>query len=208
MQLARRIAAAILGLCGSGAAWADIYSFVDEHGVAHFSNVPAEQGYELVFESPIAADNNSHEGHKVPVNATLLARARRYEHLIREASILTAVDAQLLNAVILVESAFDESALSSQGAQGLMQLMPETALHYGVENAFSPGENIRGGARYLRDLIDRYGNNLELVLAAYNAGEAAVERYGRTVPPFQETRAYVPRVMSAYSSLRQLAEGN
>jgi soluble lytic murein transglycosylase-like protein len=136
----------------------------------------------------------------------LLARAERYERFIEESARAVDVDSQLLRAVIVVESAFDERAISSRGACGLMQLMPVTARRYGARDAFNPGQNIRAGARYLRDLIDRYDNDLELVLAAYNAGEEAVERYGRTIPPFSETRAYVPRVLGAYTALRRLEE--
>jgi soluble lytic murein transglycosylase-like protein len=192
---------AILSLCLSAAAMADIYAFVDAGGVTHFSNVPNDQHYEVVLRTatsdPVQAS---------PVNPALLARAERYDQFIEEAATAADVDAQLLRAVIVVESAFNERAESNRGAQGLMQLMPLTARHYGVSDAFNPGQNIRAGARYLRDLIDRYDNDLELVLAAYNAGEDAVERYGRAIPPFKETRAYVPRVLGAYTTLLRLEE--
>jgi soluble lytic murein transglycosylase-like protein len=205
MPASREIVAAILGLCLHGVAWADIYAYVDAQGVTHFSNVPTDQHYEMVLAATTASDPPA-----VPqidrVNPALLARAERYDIFIEEAARAVEVDSQLLRAVIVVESAFDERAESSRGARGLMQLMPVTARRYGARDAFNPGQNIHAGARYLRALIDRYDNDLELVLAAYNAGEEAVERYGRAIPPFEETRAYVPRVLHAYATLRRLAE--
>jgi soluble lytic murein transglycosylase-like protein len=106
-----------------------------------------------------------------------------------------------LRAVIVVESGFNSRAVSKRGAVGLMQLMPATARRYGVRNPYDPGENIHAGARYLRDLKQRYGGDLTLVLAAYNAGEKAVEKHGRRIPPFAETRRYVPRVLGVYRTL-------
>ena len=107
------------------------------------------------------------------------------------------LDPQLVRAVIEVESSFNRRAVSSKGAQGLMQLMPETARALGVRNAFDPVENVHGGTRYLRRLIDRFDGSLELGLASYNAGPEAVDRYGG-VPPYRETENYVRRVLRAY----------
>jgi soluble lytic murein transglycosylase-like protein len=192
-----------LGLCSI--ARADIYAFVDDQGVTHFSNVPTDEHYQLVLASPPAADETGDDA-QVRVNPKLLARADQYDTFIQEAARVADVDSQLLRAVIVVESAFDERAVSKRGARGLMQLMPATGRRYGARDLFNPLQNIRAGARYLRDLLDRYGDDLELVLAAYNAGEDAVDRYGRVVPPFKETRAYVPRVLSVYSTLQRLAQ--
>ncbi|MFO1433667.1 MAG: lytic transglycosylase domain-containing protein [Candidatus Competibacteraceae bacterium] len=114
------------------------------------------------------------------------------------------LDPQLLHAVIGAESAYDPAAVSTKGAMGLMQLMPDTARRFGVEDPFNPTANLHGGARYLRWLMDRFQSDLELVLAAYNAGEGAVERYGNAIPPYEETRTYVARVLDYYHGSRGL----
>ena len=106
------------------------------------------------------------------------------------------VSPHLLHAVIAVESAYDARAVSPKGAQGLMQLMPATAQRFGVSDPFDPHENVRGGARYLKVLMDQFKGDINLTLAAYNAGESAVVRYGNRVPPFAETQKYVPKVIS------------
>lgn len=190
--------AALLVLSTAAPAVADIYAFVDENGVAHFSNVPTDDRYVSILRS-VAEE----EG--VEIHPVFLRRAAEFESLIRDVAASTGLDPSLLRAVMLVESGFDVEAVSPAGALGLMQLMPDTAASYGVSNAFDPEQNIRAGAMYLRDLLDRYDNDYELVLAAYNAGEDAVERYGNSVPPFEETRAYIPKVLGVYSRLRALS---
>jgi soluble lytic murein transglycosylase-like protein len=124
----------------------------------------------------------------------------RYEPIIQEHAARHSLRPDLIRAVIQVESGFNPRARSPKGAMGLMQLMPETARELGVVNAYDPVDNIRGGTAYLRRLIDRYQGNEELALAAYNAGSSAVDRYGRAVPPFRETRDYVKKVGSASGS--------
>ena len=114
-----------------------------------------------------------------------------------------AVEPNLLRAVIVVESGFNSRAVSKRGAVGLMQLMPATATRFGVSNPFDPKQNIHAGARYLKFLIDRFGHNVRLALAAYNAGEEAVDRNGGQIPPFSETMAYVPRVLKIYRMLTE-----
>jgi hypothetical protein len=185
-----------LGVLCSGVAVgarADIYSFVDPNGVTHFSNVPNDSRYRLLLVTPTEerVDRTEH----------WLAKSQEFDGFIERAAHQAAVRPELVRAVIVVESAFNPRAVSRRGALGLMQLRPATARRYGVSNAFDPEQNIRAGTRYLRDLMTRYGNNLELTLAAYNAGEDAVEHYGRSVPPFAETQHYVPTVMRIYQAL-------
>lgn len=202
MRTARVTLSAVLPclcLVFAGPTRADIYGFTDGRGVMHFSNVPADTRYRLVLEAP---EGLSESG--APVRGDLLARAAVYDPFIEAAARATTLEPALLRAVILAESGFNERALSKRGAQGLMQLMPSTARRYGVEDPFDPAQNIAGGARYLRDLADRYDGDLQLVLAAYNAGEGAVEKHGRRIPPYRETRRYVPRVLRAYQKLLQL----
>ena len=189
----------LLLLGGLQLASADIYVFTDENGITSFSNVPVDERYLLLISSELD------EAPADPViNPHMLAKSISYDPIIEKAASTSNVEAALLRAVIVVESGFDEHAESHRGAQGLMQLMPETARLYGVSNAFDPSENVNAGARYLRELIDRYENDLELALAAYNAGEEAVERYGRKIPPFNETRRYVPKVLKIYNSLLEI----
>jgi soluble lytic murein transglycosylase-like protein len=124
-------------------------------------------------------------------------KAAAYDGVIREQADLHGVDANLVRAVIQAESAFDPRAVSSKGAMGLMQLMPSTAAEYGVLDAFNPVDNIRAGVAYLKSLLTQYRQNVELALAAYNAGPGAVRKYGGTVPPYRETRNYVKKITKA-----------
>lgn len=188
-----RMAMMLVAAAAAGVAHADIYSFVDSSGVTHFSNVPVDSRYRLLLASP------AEEPAEAP--GKWLAKSADYDPLIERAARAVAVRPELVRAVIVVESAFNPRAVSKRGALGLMQLRPSTARRYGVSNAFDPEQNIRAGARYLRDLLTRFGNDLELTLAAYNAGEDAVEHYGRSIPPFSETRHYVPTVMRVYRRL-------
>ncbi len=126
--------------------------------------------------------------------------ARSFGALLEPAVRVSGVDAALVEAVTANESGFDPRATSPAGAQGLMQLMPSTAAALGVGDSYDPAQNVRGGAIYLRQLLDRFGGDLRAALAAYNAGPGAVERFGG-VPPFPETRAYVDRVLATYRAL-------
>jgi soluble lytic murein transglycosylase-like protein len=131
----------------------------------------------------------------------LLAKAGQYDSIIENAAATAAVEANLLRAVIVVESGFNSRAVSKRGAVGLMQLMPATAARFGVANSYEPRDNVNGGARYLSFLLGHFRQDVRLALAAYNAGEDAVERNGRQIPPFSETMAYVPRVLKIYRML-------
>ena len=115
------------------------------------------------------------------------------------------MDADLIHCVIAVESNFNPKAVSRKNARGLMQLMPQTAAQLGVKNIFDPEENVDAGTRYLRDMLARYNNDLTLALAAYNAGPDKVERYGRRVPPYTETRLYVQKISRNYAKIKSAA---
>ena len=188
-----------LVLCVVGAsrpAQAQIYRWKDANGNTVLSSTP-KGGVALATSKPLQS------GTQRSVFATRLARVgdpllqrigSAYDSLIREHASLQGVRADLVRAVIQVESAFNPRAVSSKGAMGLMQLMPSTAARFGVVNALNPAENIPAGVRYLRQLLDRYDNNEELALAAYNAGPLAVDRYGSQIPPYKETQDYVHRI--------------
>jgi len=182
--------AGLVLLLSSHPAAADIYSYVDEYGVRHISNVPDDQRYRLVMRT-----KRAHASHRAE-------RAAYATHVQSVAKALS-LDPALIEAVIQAESAFNPHAVSHKGAVGLMQLMPETAARYGVYDRRDPTQNIIGGARYLRDLLDEF-RDLPLALAAYNAGEGAVRRYGNSIPPYQETQTYVRRVQDFYSRFRGL----
>jgi soluble lytic murein transglycosylase-like protein len=180
-------------------AGAALFVFTDEHGVAHYSNVPADTRYQVLSAA------TQYDGAPPRRVRELFQKSQAYAGLIEVAARASRLEPALVRAVIVAESGCDPQAVSKRGARGLMQLMPATARQYGVLNAFDPEQNIRAGAQYLRDLTDRYQNDLELVLAAYNAGPAAVDQHGGTVPPLKETLDYVPRVLRIYRHLLSLA---
>jgi soluble lytic murein transglycosylase-like protein len=185
-----------------GFARADIFAFTDSNGVTHFSNVPSDARFKLLIA---AAPEPSASASAAPGKAVdWLARSAKYDQAIAGAAKASTLQASLVRAVIVVESGFNPRAVSKRGAIGLMQLQPATARRYGVKDIYDPEQNIRAGTRYLRDLLTRFDSNLELALAAYNAGEEAVERYGRHIPPYAETLNYVPSVMRVYQRLMDL----
>jgi soluble lytic murein transglycosylase-like protein len=194
---------------------ADIYAFLDEHGVAHFSDIQLDSRYQLYMKTkppaepivaleaspavPVTAVDSGASGLTRPIPAQT---SKRYEDIIARVAKEQKLEPALLHAVIAVESAYNPHARSPKGATGLMQLMPDTARRYGVTDLLNPLENLRAGARYLRDLLGMFNNNLRLVLAAYNAGEGAVIRSGHAIPPYPETQSYVPRVLQHYEHFR------
>jgi soluble lytic murein transglycosylase-like protein len=178
------------------AAGADIHVYRDEQGILHFTNSPSSPRYRPFL--------------LVRTYASRLRSAKEsaeFDRLIQTACQRYGVEFALVKAVIKAESAFDPQALSSAGARGLMQLMPETAALHGVSDIHAPHENIEGGVRHLRLLLDRFNGDLTLALAAYNAGAGAVDRYNG-VPPYQETQEYVQRVLRYREDYKQHAALN
>lgn len=181
---------------------ANIYAFTDADGTTHFSNVPQDKRYRLALSTP--RDTGEVTASKRAAGAQYRASQRaRWSQLIDSTAQKLNMDAALLHAVIATESGYNWRAVSPKGAIGLMQLMPATAGRYGVTNLYDPQQNVRAGAQHLRELMGRFDNDLRLVLAAYNAGEQAVARYGNRVPPYQETMQYVPRVLGNYARNQQ-----
>ncbi|MBI3797343.1 MAG: lytic transglycosylase domain-containing protein [Deltaproteobacteria bacterium] len=177
-------------LSGSRVVWADIYVYRDARGIMHFTNVPTKPVYRpFQLLQPYVRSLGGKE-------------SAAFDQLIRESCQRHRVEFALVKAVIKAESAFDPLALSRAGAHGLMQLMPDTAALHGVTDIRDPRDNIDGGVRHLRRLLDRFGGNLTLTLAAYNAGPEAVARYNG-VPPYEETQEYVQRVLQYRESYRQ-----
>lgn len=191
----------LVAAISAGVVHADIYRYVDADGSVHFTNVPPDSRYRVYLKEKKKSD---------PVSETLASQIRyydpearaRYAKHIQDAARITKLDAALIHAVISAESGYNPLARSRKGAAGLMQLMPETAKRYGVKNRLDPEQSIHGGARYLRDLVRMFNNDLQLAVAAYNAGENAVVKYGYRIPPYQETMTYVPRVMTYYRKYR------
>ena len=183
-------AAAVLWTVVIDRGWADIYSYTDEAGVIHFSNVPADMRYRFKLKEE--------EGLKVFVNGD---SSSRFDAVIEYRSRENNLDPALVKAIIRAESDFNPSAVSSRGACGLMQLMPETANDLGVLNVFDPDENIGGGTQHFRRLLDLFGEDIVLSLAAYNAGEFTVLRYG-SIPPYEETENYIEKVLGFYEDYK------
>ena len=191
-------------------AMADIWGYVDAQGVAHLSDHQVHEGYMLfkkeaarpeaeIFSPPPLYERTAGTGAPIQVNAALRAQiAPLIERVAREYDL----DVALLHAIITVESGYNPQAKSPAGAIGLMQLMPGTAARYAVKDIWDPLENLHGGARYLRFLLGMFKNNLDLALAAYNAGENAVIQAGNKIPNYAETKAYVPSVLTQYDRYR------
>lgn len=176
---------------------ADIYKYEDRSGKLYFTDRPMKGSrYHLLWHSKTKQKKSASS--RIDTASTDRNR-HRYSPLIQEIAKKVRLKPALLHAVIRAESAYDPRALSRTGARGLMQLMPETAKRYGVYDSWDPKSNLTGGATYLRDLLIMFNNDLRLALAAYNAGENAVKRFGNKVPPYPETEAYVTRVLELYT---------
>jgi soluble lytic murein transglycosylase-like protein len=199
-RLASALLLAAAGMLSPAGAQADIYGFVDEDGTVNLANHPTIDRYEVWERSPKAPAARDAAA-APPVPGELAGRYDRFRPLVDEAARAAEVDAALVHAVIAIESRYNPKAVSKKGASGLMQLMPDTARRYGVADVFDPAQNIRAGARYLSDLLKMFNKDVKLALAAYNAGEHVVARYGNKIPPYRETAAYVPKVLAYYKKL-------
>jgi len=212
---------AVLSLLGSLAlalavpaspARADIYRYVDANGVEHYTNIqPSTRGWQRVLRTGSGGKRKAAGGAAVLRAIGLTApdpkRMERYDAYIREAAVLYVLPEEFLRAVMRVESNFYTEAVSHAGAMGLMQLMPATARAMGVLDPFDARQNVLGGARFLRVLANNFGGDLVLTIAAYNAGEGAVRKYGG-IPPYAETRRYVQRVLTHYYAYRATTTQN
>lgn len=200
-----------------------VYAYVDESGQVHFAKDGADPRFKLFLRDPGEYKFKGGRDYKLRLPwAEEEARRKAAEEQAKLDRALAAlpfhqhvsaaarqfqVDIALVHAVIAAESAYNPVAVSEKGAIGLMQVMPETGARYGVreKDLRDPARNIRTGTRYLADLLAMFEGNMELALAGYNAGEKAVERHGRAIPPYAETRAYVPRVLQNWRKLRSVA---
>jgi soluble lytic murein transglycosylase-like protein len=192
------VAGLVACVCAAAAASAGepVYRRVGDDGLTEFTNRPLE-GTERVI---VLAYQPTYDRAGTAFGARLVRRVDAViDALIVAAATTHRIEPALLRAVIAIESGFDPRARSSAGAIGLMQLMPQTALRYGVVDARDPAQNIDAGTRHLKDLMARFDGDMRLTLAAYNAGEAAVVRNGLRVPPYPETQAYVPAVLARYA---------
>jgi soluble lytic murein transglycosylase-like protein len=173
---------------------ADIYRYEDEEGIVHFTDAPTDKRFKI-FMRDLKKDRELRTKLKyaVSVNST------EYDQLIRDCSQKYGVNPSLVKAVIHAESGYNPNALSHKGASGLMQLMPDTARSLKVADRFNPKDNVEGGVKYLRFLLDTFKGDVSLAVAAYNAGLNKVAKYGG-IPPYNETRTYVNRVLSYMQS--------
>jgi len=211
--------------CASmSSARAAVWGYIDEQGRAHVATQKLDDRYQLFFKGATSGEVDAARRRKeredevaqlvqTPVLARLTTHpnAKRYDPLIARYAKANGVDSALVKAIVAAESAYEPTAVSAKGALGLMQVIPQTAVRYGVtedrtrtieQKLFDPATNISIGTRYLRDLLRLFENDLDLALAAYNAGEATVQRYDRQVPPYPETQEYVKLVTQLYALYR------
>lgn len=170
--------------------YADIYKYVSPDGRVYYTDKPSHRFYKRIIRSRPSSYNWA--------VGRIKGNKQKYSDIIAKAASDHHVDEKLLHAVIQAESAYHAQAVSSAGAVGLMQLMPDTAKRYGVRDRTDPVQNVYGGTRYLKDLLAMFNSNLTLAIAAYNAGEGAVKKYNNSIPPYPETRNYVKQVLALY----------
>ncbi len=172
-------------------AGADVYKYTAPDGSVYYTDEPKKG---LKYKRIIRTKPRSY----AKAIKFLTKNKQKYTPLIAKAASKYQIDEKLLHAVIQAESAYDPNAVSSAGAVGLMQLMPETAKRYGVSNRKDASQNIDGGTRYLKDLLTMFNSNIKLAVASYNAGEGAVKKYNNAIPPYPETQNYVKQVLALY----------
>ncbi len=183
-------------------AGADIYKYVDKYGRVYLTDRPTQTGYKRLVKTWKGWSESGRTG-SIDYEA-LASNRKRFTKAIELEAKNHKLPTALVHAVITAESGYDPNAISTTGAVGLMQLMPQTAARYGVKNRNDPQANIAGGTRYLRDLLGLFDNDLVLAIAAYNAGENAVLSYGRQIPPYEETQTYVRRVLKYYNDYKKI----
>lgn len=171
---------------------AEIYKYQGQDGTIHFTDRPMVGDFRLLWKSGTSSSKSAYSAARFRENKSKLTP------LIDQTAQQVRLHPGLLHAIVMVESAYNPQAKSRKGAQGLMQLMPATATRYGVEDSYDPRQNLEGGARYMKDLLAEFKSDLKLALAAYNAGENAVRKYGNQIPPYPETQNYVRKVMGYY----------
>ena len=199
-----QFAGAMTGLCFilAPGAWADVYKMTDSAGRVVFTDVYQGEGCQLIIREPVPQPPGQAKPAAPGVSVETADSWKLYAQKFAD---LQDVDPFLVRAVIQVESGGNPEAISPKGAMGLMQLMPGTARELGVEDPMHPHQNVKGGITYLSQMIKRFSGDLKLALAAYNAGPAAVEKY-RGIPPYEETRAFVDRVLKIYRSAKYMAD--
>lgn len=192
---------AMLSLVYSQSSVADIYRYVDKHGRVILTDKPAHSGYKRLVRTWKGWVEQKYTSKVAYQN--FLKNQKKYSKTIAHYAKEYQIPNSLLHAIISAESAYDPHAISSAGAVGMMQLMPATAKRYGVTNRKNATDNINGGSRYFRDLLKMFENDLSLALAAYNAGENAVIKYGNKIPPYKETQNYVRKVLDFYKKYQK-----
>lgn len=185
-----KIAVVFLSLLAADEVLADIYKFVDTDGRVYYTDEPKHSLYKRIIRTRALNYEKA-----LPY---MSGNRQKFADLIAQTAVKHQVDPKLVHAVIQTESAYNANAISSAGAVGLMQLMPDTARRFGVTDRNNPDQNIDGGTRYLKFLLEMFDSNLDLAVAAYNAGEGAVVKYNNSIPPYPETQNYVKQVLALY----------